>query len=44
MTFPYRNVKLTDRTFPLVEAAKAQDYLAEGHARGKVVLTFDQYS
>jgi 2-desacetyl-2-hydroxyethyl bacteriochlorophyllide A dehydrogenase len=27
-----------DRTYPLSEAAKALNYLAEGHARGKVVL------
>jgi NADPH:quinone reductase-like Zn-dependent oxidoreductase len=28
-----------DRTYPLVEAADAIRYLAEGHARGKVVIT-----
>jgi NADPH:quinone reductase-like Zn-dependent oxidoreductase len=28
-----------DRTYPLAEAAKAIQYLTEGHARGKVVLT-----
>jgi NADPH:quinone reductase-like Zn-dependent oxidoreductase len=28
-----------DRTYPLAEAPEAIRYLAEGHARGKVVLT-----
>ncbi len=28
-----------DRTFPLVDAAKAIRYVEEGHARGKVVVT-----
>ena len=28
-----------DRTFPLTEAADAFAYLAQGHARGKVVVT-----
>jgi NADPH:quinone reductase-like Zn-dependent oxidoreductase len=28
-----------DRTYPLSEAAAAMDYLDEGHARGKVVMT-----
>jgi NADPH:quinone reductase-like Zn-dependent oxidoreductase len=28
-----------DRTYPLSETAKAIDYLTEGHARGKVVVT-----
>ena len=28
-----------DRTFPLSEAADAIRYMAEGHARGKVVIT-----
>ena len=27
-----------DRTFPLAEAAAAVDYMAAGHARGKVVV------
>jgi NADPH:quinone reductase-like Zn-dependent oxidoreductase len=27
-----------DRVFPLSEAAQAQDYLAQGHSTGKVVL------
>jgi NADPH:quinone reductase-like Zn-dependent oxidoreductase len=30
-----------DKTFPLSETAAAMRYLAEGHARGKVVLTVD---
>ena len=30
---------LIDRTYPLSETAKAIDYLTEGHARGKVVVT-----
>ena len=30
-----------DRTYPLTEAADAMRYLEEGHARGKVVVTFD---
>jgi NADPH:quinone reductase-like Zn-dependent oxidoreductase len=28
-----------DRTFPLAEAAAAVSYMADGHARGKVVIT-----
>ena len=28
-----------DRTYPLSEAAQRVGYLAQGHARGKVVLT-----
>ena len=28
-----------DRTYPLAEAPQAIDYLTEGHARGKVVIT-----
>jgi NADPH:quinone reductase-like Zn-dependent oxidoreductase len=28
-----------DRTYPLVEAADAVRYLAEGHPRGKIVIT-----
>jgi len=27
-----------DRSYPLIEAADALRYLAEGHARGKVVI------
>lgn len=30
-----------DRTYPLTQAADAMRYLEEGHARGKVVVTFD---
>jgi NADPH:quinone reductase-like Zn-dependent oxidoreductase len=30
---------VTDRRYPLVEAPKAIDYLIEGHARGKLVIT-----
>ncbi len=30
-----------DRRYPLAEAADAMRYLEEGHARGKVVITFD---
>lgn len=30
---------LIDRTYPLTEAASAIRYLAEGHARGKIVIT-----
>jgi NADPH:quinone reductase-like Zn-dependent oxidoreductase len=32
-------VPVVDRVFPLSEAAKAINYLTEGHARGKVALT-----
>jgi NADPH:quinone reductase-like Zn-dependent oxidoreductase len=28
-----------DRTYPLIEAPDAIRYLAEGHARGKIVIT-----
>ena len=28
-----------DRTYPLAEAPQAIEYLVEGHARGKVVIT-----
>jgi NADPH:quinone reductase-like Zn-dependent oxidoreductase len=28
-----------DRTYALAEAAEAMDYLDEGHARGKIVIT-----
>jgi NADPH:quinone reductase-like Zn-dependent oxidoreductase len=28
-----------DRTYPLSEAAKAIQYLEQGHARGKIVIT-----
>jgi NADPH:quinone reductase-like Zn-dependent oxidoreductase len=28
-----------DRTYPLIEAPDAVRYLAEGHARGKIVIT-----
>lgn len=34
-----RLTPLIDRTYPLHEAAQAIRYLAQGHARGKVVLT-----
>ncbi len=30
-----------DREYPLAEAAEAIRYLEEGHARGKVIITFD---
>ena len=30
-----------DRRYPLTEAADAMRYLEDGHARGKVVITFD---
>ena len=30
-----------DRTYPLAEAAAAIQYLHDGHARGKVVITID---
>ena len=30
-----------DRTFPLREVASAIRYIEDGHARGKVVITFD---
>ncbi|MCP3973510.1 MAG: NAD(P)-dependent alcohol dehydrogenase [bacterium] len=30
---------IVDRTFPLDQAVAAMDYLGEGHARGKVVIT-----
>lgn len=30
---------IVDRTYPLSEAAKAIDYLDEGHAQGKVAIT-----
>lgn len=29
---------VVDRSFPLAEAGKAHDYLAQGHASGKVLL------
>jgi len=35
-------VPVIDRCYPLREAASAIRYLAEGHARGKVVITVDQ--
>jgi NADPH:quinone reductase-like Zn-dependent oxidoreductase len=28
-----------DRTYPLIETSEAMGYLAEGHARGKIVIT-----
>ena len=28
-----------DRTYPLAQAPQAIDYLTQGHARGKVVIT-----
>jgi NADPH:quinone reductase-like Zn-dependent oxidoreductase len=31
--------QVIDRTYPVSEAAEAVQYLAEGHARGKIVLT-----
>jgi NADPH:quinone reductase-like Zn-dependent oxidoreductase len=31
-----------DRTYKLSELAKAVDYVEEGHARGKVVITIDE--
>lgn len=34
-------VPVMDRTFSLSEASKAIRYLEEGHARGKVTITFD---
>jgi NADPH:quinone reductase-like Zn-dependent oxidoreductase len=30
---------VVDRTYPLSEAAKAIDYIDEGHVRGKVAIT-----
>ena len=30
-----------DRTYPLTAVADALRYVEEGHARGKVVITFD---
>jgi NADPH:quinone reductase-like Zn-dependent oxidoreductase len=32
---------IIDRTYPMTEAADAMRYLEEGHARAKVVVTFD---
>jgi NADPH:quinone reductase-like Zn-dependent oxidoreductase len=32
-------VPVIERRYPLSEAAEALRYLAEGHARGKIVLT-----
>ena len=32
---------IIDRTYPMTEAADAMRYLEKGHARGKVVVTFD---
>lgn len=37
-------VPVIDRCYPLSEAAKAVRYLAEGHAKGKVVLTVEHSS
>jgi len=34
-----RVTPVIDRTYPLSEAPEAIRYLAEGHARGKVVIT-----
>jgi NADPH:quinone reductase-like Zn-dependent oxidoreductase len=31
-----------DRTYPLQQTAEAMDYLRQGHARGKVVISIDQ--
>lgn len=33
---------VVDRTYPLVAAAEALDYLGDGHARGKVVVTVQE--
>jgi NADPH:quinone reductase-like Zn-dependent oxidoreductase len=32
-------IPVIDRTYPLSQAAEAVKYLAEGHVRGKIVLT-----
>ncbi len=36
-------VPVIDRCYPLPETAEAIQYLVEGHARGKVVITVDQH-
>jgi NADPH:quinone reductase-like Zn-dependent oxidoreductase len=35
-------VPVIEKRYPLSEVAEAIRYLAEGHARGKVVITIDQ--
>jgi NADPH:quinone reductase-like Zn-dependent oxidoreductase len=35
-------VPVVDRRYPLSEVVEALRYLEEGHARGKVVVTFDE--
>jgi NADPH:quinone reductase-like Zn-dependent oxidoreductase len=37
-------VPVIDRCYPLSEVAEAIKYLAEGHAKGKVVITVEHHS